>query len=210
MFHEILTVGPLQCNCSVLACEKTGEAVVIDPGDEGPRIAAFLASRKLKVKYLLHTHAHFDHIGATGYLKAATDGMVTLHRGDQVIYEQLPMQGQMFGFQFKEPPPIEKFVEEGDVLEFSDYRCEVLHTPGHSPGSVCFKVQEKGTTLAVFSGDTLFRRSIGRADLWGGNQGQLLESISQKLFSLEPSLNVFPGHGAPTTIQEERRENPFF
>jgi hydroxyacylglutathione hydrolase len=208
MIFERLVVGPLQCNCAILACEKTKEAVVIDPGDEATRIVSAIQSRGYDVKYLLHTHAHFDHIGATAELRKAVTAPVCLHKGDHEIFKNLPMQGQMFGMQFGEAPEVEKFLEDNEVLKFGNQSLEVVHTPGHSPGGLCFKVS--GDEEMLFSGDSLFQMSIGRTDLWGGNFELLIKSIKERVFSLEGEMPVHPGHGPSTRVGDEKRLNPFF
>ncbi|NBT58493.1 MBL fold metallo-hydrolase [bacterium] len=207
MIHKTFPVGPLQCNCSILACERTLEAIVIDPGDEPQKILQHLTQLGVKVKYLLHTHAHFDHIGATKDIKAQTSASVCLHKADQFIYEMLPMQGKMFGFQFETAPPVEKYLEDEEILQFGDHGIQVIHTPGHSPGGVCFKLTAGDETL--FSGDTLFKQSIGRTDLWGGNYEELIASIKNRLLVLNDDIGVFPGHGPSTLIGQEKRTNPF-
>lgn len=208
MIRKTFIVGPLQCNCTLLACEKTGEAVLIDPGDEGSKIISELSKLKIKVKYLLHTHAHFDHIGATQFLKEHTKATICLHPGDQSIYEMLPLQGQMFGMQFDPAPPVEKFLMDEEVLTFGEHSIEVIHTPGHSPGGVCFKLTSGEEHL--FSGDTLFQGSIGRTDLWGGDSDLLIRSIKRRIFTLNEDIAVFPGHGPSTFVGQEKRHNPFF
>lgn len=207
MIQKTIVVGPLQCNCTLLACERTGEAVLIDPGDEPQKILKALGESALKIKYLLHTHAHFDHFGATSAVKAVLGGSVALHKGDERLWQALKAQGQMFGFDFEEPVAVDKWVEDGETLEFGDHKLEVIHTPGHSPGSLCFKLQDGKES--VYSGDTLFHRSIGRADLWGGDGRQLIRSIKERLLVLEGDLAVYPGHGPSTRIGEEKLENPF-
>lgn len=207
MIQKNIVVGPLQCNCTLLVCERTGEAVLIDPGDEPQKILQALGQPNLKIKYLLHTHAHFDHFGATAAVKAVSGGTVMLHKADEMLWNALKKQGDMFGFAFDEPTAVEKFVEDGESLVFGDHTLEVIHTPGHSPGSICFKLKEGKEN--VYSGDTLFYRSVGRADLWGGDERQLARSIRERLFVLEDDLVVYPGHGPTTRIGEEKRENPF-
>lgn len=207
MIQQRLVVGPLQCNCTILACEKTREAVVIDPGDEAPRILEALQKQNLTAKYLLHTHAHFDHIGGTREIRDKLQTKICLHQGDEMIYKMLPLQGQMFGMQFPEPRPIDQFIEDGEVLQFGEHKLEVIHTPGHSPGGVCFKLSDKEQLL--FSGDTLFQRSIGRTDLWGGSFETLVASIKHRIFTLDGDTLVFPGHGDSTRVGEEKKENPF-
>jgi hydroxyacylglutathione hydrolase len=207
MIQEQLVVGPLQCNCMILICEKTREAVVIDPGDEAPRILKTLEDLKVNVRYLLHTHAHFDHIGATAGLKATLSAPSCLHRSDELIYNNLPMQGKMFGMEFLPAPPVEKFLEDEEILSFGENQLQVIHTPGHSPGSVCFRLL--GSEEVLYSGDTLFYQSIGRSDLWGGDQTQLVTSIKNRLLPLNGDLPVFPGHGPRTRIGDEKKSNPF-
>ena len=206
VIHKTVVVGPLQCNCSILICPKTLEAVVIDPGDEPEKIIRNLDSG-VKVKYLLHTHAHFDHIGGTEGVKLLTQGTICLHQADEMIYKNLPMQGRMFGMTFNEAPPVEKFIEDNEELVFGEHKIEVIHTPGHSPGSVCLKL--KGKEEKVFSGDTLFRQSVGRSDLWGGDHSLLIRSIKSRLMVLDEEMRVYPGHGPATRIGEEKRKNPF-
>lgn len=209
MKHEIIVVGPLQCNCSVLSCEKTNEAIIIDPGDEAPRIVKYVKEQNLKVKYVIHTHAHFDHFSGTSGVKTATNATLCLHKEDQMLYQNLPMQGRMFGMQFDPAPPIEKFIENEEVISFGECKVEVIHTPGHSPGSICLKCTFSGGEK-LFSGDTLFKESVGRSDLWGGNHDQLLTSIKNRILCLEEDLPVFPGHGDETSIWHEKKNNPFF
>lgn len=208
MFYRRLVVGPLQCNCTILACEKTREAVVLDPGDESEKILKALADERLQVKYLLHTHAHFDHIAGTGGVRSKTGAPVCLHKDDASLYDNLPMQGQLFGMRFEKAPPIEKFIEDEEQIVFGECRLTVAHTPGHSPGGICF-IGESGSEQWCFSGDTLFQQSIGRTDLWGGDTERLLSSIKSRLFALDDDTKVFPGHGPDTTIGLEKRTNPF-
>lgn len=207
MIHETVVVGPLQCNCAILACEKTKESVLIDPGDEPTKILAEVKKLGLNVKYLLHTHAHFDHIGGTKGCKQALTATVCLHKEDETLYKNLRMQGQFFGMQFEDAPPVEKFLEDNEEIQFGEHTLEVIHTPGHSPGSLSFRL--KGENERVFSGDTLFRQSVGRTDLWGGNSSLLIRSIKSRLLVLDDEIRVFPGHGPSTSVGWEKRKNPF-
>lgn len=207
MIKKTLVVGPLQCNCTILACEKTKEAVLIDPGDEAQKLIKEIDASGFKVKYLLHTHAHFDHIGATKLLKVHTQAPICLHKGDEAIYRMLPLQGKMFGMDFEEPSPIDRFLEHEEELSFGEHKLQIIHTPGHSPGGICFKL--KSDDESVFSGDTLFQGSIGRTDLWGGNFDELIQSIRERLLTLNDDISVFPGHGPSTLIGKEKRNNPF-
>ncbi|MBI2605946.1 MAG: MBL fold metallo-hydrolase [Deltaproteobacteria bacterium] len=210
--RELLVVGPLQCNCSIIYDEKTREAIVIDPGDEVERIRKTLEREGLSLKCAVHTHAHFDHVGATGGLKRALPGMqIALHRDDEDLYRNLPMQGQLFGFHFEAPPPVDKFLVDEEDLSVGGHKFSVLHTPGHSPGGVCLRFEAGllSETPVLFSGDTLFQRSIGRTDFWGGDYRQLINSIRDRLLTLDDETFVQPGHGPDTTIGVEARSNPF-
>jgi hydroxyacylglutathione hydrolase len=207
VIHQTIVVGPLQCNCVLLGCEKTKEAVLIDPGDEGPRIVEEVQKNGLTVKYVLHTHAHFDHIAGTADVKASLNPTLCLHKDDLQLYENLPMQGQFFGMKFGAAPEIDKFVQDEEEVIFGEHKLQVIHTPGHSPGSICLKLL--GAEEILFSGDTLFRQSIGRSDLWGGDYSKLIRSIKSRLLVLEGDTRVYPGHGPATRIGEEKTKNPF-
>jgi len=210
MLIETVVVGSFQCNCTIIACEKTKEAVIIDPGDEPDKILELIKHYDLKVKYLLHTHAHLDHIMGTRKVKEVTSADILLHKADNDIYENLIMQASMFGFDVKAPLKVDKFLEDGELITAGDsINTKVIHTPGHSPGSICFHFGGEEKPL-LFSGDTLFARSIGRTDLWGGSHPQLLKSIEERIFSLEEGTVVCPGHGPQTTVWEEKKKNPFF
>lgn len=208
MFCETLAVGPFQCNCSILACEKTKEAIIVDPGGEGSRILQIVEASGLRPKYLLHTHAHLDHVGATEQVALKTKGEVCLHRGDSFLYENVAMQAALFNLPAFTVPPVKNFIEDKDTFRFGELQVEVLHTPGHTPGSVSFLV----TTPAgpqLFTGDTLFMGSIGRTDLWGGDLNLILQSIREKLLDLPGNTLVYPGHGPQTTIAQEKEHNSF-
>jgi len=207
VLHKTIVVGPLQCNCVVLGCEKTKEAILIDPGDEAQKILREVGNEELRIKYILHTHAHFDHIGATERIKKATKAPACLHKSDTRLYENLPMQGRFFGFEFETPTPIEKFLEDEEILTFGEYKLQVLHTPGHSPGSICFKLL--GGSEVLFSGDTLFKQSIGRTDLWGGDYDQIMKSLRERILTLDGDTHVYPGHGPDTRLGDEKKTNPF-
>lgn len=210
MIHRVLPVGPLQCNCQLVACPRTKEAVLVDPGDEAEKILALVAKEGVTVKYLLHTHAHFDHCGATGAVKTALGAPTCLHADDRMLYDNLPTQGRMFGMHFEPAPTLDKTLADGEPISFGHCKLEVIHTPGHSPGSVCFRFTSPESDAEwLASGDTLFQGSVGRADLWGGNGRQLLTSIRERLFVLDDDLPVYPGHGGTTRIGIEKRTNPF-
>lgn len=204
---ETLPVGPLACNCSILVDETTRDAVVIDPGDEAPKIVAAIRDAGARTVFLLHTHAHFDHIGATGAIQKATGAPICLHPDDRFLYDQLASQGRMFGFAFDPPAEVNRWIADGETFEFGESRIRAIHTPGHSPGSTCFLLE--GDPAVLFAGDTLFRDSIGRTDLWGGSFSTIEESIRNRIYSLPDSLRVVPGHGDETTIGREKAGNPF-
>jgi hydroxyacylglutathione hydrolase len=207
VIRETFPVGPLQCNCTILGDPATGTALVVDPGDDAEEILRRLAAHGLRAAALVHTHAHFDHVGATRRVSEATNAAIHLHEGDLFLYENLAMQGAAFGFEFDDVLPVSRFVKNGDAVASGAISVEVLHTPGHTPGSVCFKLG--GANPLVFSGDTLFQRSIGRTDLWGGDVRAIERSIKTRLYTLPEGTLVIPGHGPETTIGEERAMNPF-
>jgi len=205
---ETFPVGPLQCNCAIVADPTTREAVVVDPGDEPDRILEALAGAGLRAVALVHTHAHFDHAGSSALIKRITGAPILMHAGDRPLYQNLTTQGQTFGLTLDAPGIIDRTLAAGDRVACGKGELEVIHTPGHTPGSLCFRMSgENGDVL--FSGDTLFRRSIGRTDLWGGSTPQILESIRARLLTLPGGLRVIPGHGDETTIADEGKRNPF-
>ena len=204
---ETFPVGMLQCNCSILVDEQARQAVVIDPGDEPERILRVLEAAKVKPVALLHTHAHFDHIGGTRALSEATGAPIRLHPADAPLYEALPDQAAFFGLTAAAPKALGPPLSDQEVIRFGRFALSAIHTPGHTPGSTCFALS--GDSPLLFSGDTLFRRSIGRTDLWGGDTEAILASIRGKLFRLPGDVPVICGHGPGTTIEEEKRSNPF-
>jgi glyoxylase-like metal-dependent hydrolase (beta-lactamase superfamily II) len=207
MIHEILPVGMLACNCSVLGDEKGGDAVVIDPGDEIDRVQEILTRHNLRVRYIIATHAHIDHVGGIEKLKRLTGAAVLMHASDLPLYQNLELQAAWLGVQPPQAVEVDQFLKDGDVLKWGRRSLEVLHTPGHSPGSLCLHLP--GEERRIFSGDTLFQSSIGRTDLWGGSFDQILGSIKNALLLFPDATPVFPGHGPATTIGEERETNPF-
>lgn len=202
-----LPVGPLQCNCSILIDPETREGLVIDPGGDPDRILLALAKEGARAVALLHTHAHFDHIGGTGEVARVTGAPIRLHPADRPLYDTLQDQAAIFGIAVSPAPPPDAPLGDGESVGFGRFHVRAIHTPGHTPGSSCFLLE--GERSVLFAGDTLFRRSIGRTDLWGGDTEQILTSIRQRLFALDPATPVVCGHGPGTTIGEERRSNPF-
>ena len=210
LIRESFRVGALGCNCSIVACPDTGEALVVDPGDEAPRILAALKRLGARAVRLVHTHAHFDHIMGTGEVAAETGAEIVLHKEDRWLYDNLALQTSLFGMPAPPaPPPPTRELTADQALAFGRREAHALHTPGHTPGSTCFLVQAAGETPVLFAGDTLFRGSIGRTDLWGGSAPLLLQSIREKLFQLPDDTVVVAGHGAETTIGDEKENNRF-
>lgn len=207
MILETFAVGPLQCNCVIIGCEETRHALVVDPGDDVDRILLTLDRHRLRVSAILHTHAHFDHVGATRPLHEATGAPTYLHPDDSFLYDHLEQQAAMFGLKAPEPAKIERWFQEGETIEAGMVSARVLHTPGHSPGSVSFHLP--GKVGSLLSGDTLFAGSIGRTDLWGGSHEQIMRSIRTRLLSFPDETEVIPGHGPATTIGREKKSNPF-
>jgi hydroxyacylglutathione hydrolase len=206
MIHEILPVGLLQCNCSVFGDETTREALVIDPGDQIADILAIVKKHDLRVKAIVITHAHIDHIGGAAKLKAATGAPVYMNARDQELYRQIGMQAAWLGMREPESTEIDAPADEGATLELGTTAFHILHTPGHTQGSVSIWIPAENKLVA---GDTLFRDSIGRTDLPGGDSRQILRSIHSKLLTLPESALVVPGHGPKTTIGREKERNPF-
>jgi hydroxyacylglutathione hydrolase len=206
MIHEILPVGMLQCNCSVFGDENSRQAIVIDPGDNIEDILAILQEHSLRVQTIVITHAHIDHIGGAAKLKAATGAPVVMNAADQELYDHLDAQAAWLGMEPPARTSIDEAAREGDVLTLGPAEFRVLYTPGHTQGSISLWIPAENKLIA---GDTLFRDSIGRTDLPGGNPRQILRSIEEKLLPLPEDTVVVPGHGANTTIGREKERNPF-
>ena len=202
MIRQTFPVGPLQCNCTIIGDPVTRKAFVVDPGGDAQMILARLQALDLQVVALVHTHAHLDHIMASGELKELTGAEIYLHEDDKFLWDALETQCRMFGVPYTPVPAPDQWIQHGEELPC----CSgiVLHTPGHSPGSACFWFEDEQLLIA---GDTLFRRSIGRTDLWGGDHQQIEQSIRQRLYVLDEDAVVVTGHGPETTIGEEIREN---
>jgi hydroxyacylglutathione hydrolase len=206
MIHEMLAVGPLLCNCSIFGDETSREAVVIDPGDEIGQILGLLGRHSLKVKAIVITHGHIDHVGAAAQLKQATGAPVYLNEDDLRTYAHVDMQAMWLGLNPPEPVEIDGLARDGDVLRAGSMEFTVLHTPGHTPGSIGLWMPAEKKLIA---GDTLFRESIGRTDLPGGDPKRILVSIREKFMPLPEDTLVIPGHGPTTTMGHERRYNYF-
>ena len=207
MIIETFPVGLLQCNCTMLGSEQTREAVIIDPGDDVPRIVSRLAHHKLTARYIIATHGHIDHVGGFKELKEATGAPVYLHEGDLFLYNALAMQAQLLGITPPSSTEVDARMDDGDEIGAGEIKLRVHHTPGHTPGSICF--YSAGDDARLYAGDTLFMGSIGRTDLWGGSFEEIMDSLRNKVITLPDETVVIPGHGPATTIGREKRFNPF-
>jgi hydroxyacylglutathione hydrolase len=206
MIHEILPVGPLHCNCSVIGDEVTREAMVIDPGDEIEDVLALVRKHNLQVKQIVVTHAHIDHVGGAMKLRAATGAPILLNQNDYALLKMLDVQAAWIGVEDPGKVEIDRSVGQADTVRAGSLTANVMHTPGHTEGSVClyFPLEKK-----LIAGDTLFAGSIGRTDLPGGSFEKIMDSLHEKVMALPDDTVVVPGHGELTTIGEERESNPF-
>ncbi|HXU20321.1 MAG TPA: MBL fold metallo-hydrolase [Verrucomicrobiae bacterium] len=235
LIHEVLPVGLLQCNCSILGDTATGDAIVVDPGDEVERILEIIRRHNLKVRAIISTHTHIDHVGGLATLHKATGAPVMVHEADLTLYANLETQAEWLGVPTPAIMRIRDVVKEGDTVRWGGFAARVLHTPGHTPGSISLLVEPGAptgverdvapasrrassredppndalTARRLLAGDTLFHGSIGRTDLPGGSFPEIIKSIREKLLVLPESMVVLPGHGEATTIGFEREHNPF-
>jgi len=201
---KTLVVGPIQANCFIVGCDKTLEAVVIDPGDEADRISHLLAESSLAAKFIINTHGHIDHVSANKKLHEITGAPILIHPLDAPMLDQVAASAAAWGLDAENSPTPDRELQEGDKITFGNITLTVIHTPGHTPGGISLYAKDD-----VFVGDTLFAGSIGRTDFPGGSFETIKESIQQKLFNLGDDVRVHTGHGPTTTIGEEKRSNPF-
>jgi len=209
---EVLPVGPLACNCAIVVDDASGLAAVVDPGDEVILPAPYFTNHQMAVcalgaEAIEAPVADTNHVAAAGAVHRATGAPIRLHPDDRFLYDMLTEQGRLFGFRFDDPEKVTEPLSDGETIAVGSSAIRVIHTPGHSPGSVCFLAD--GDAPVLFSGDTLFRESIGRTDLWGGSFPEIERSIRGRLYALPDALRVIPGHGEETTIGWERERNPF-
>jgi hydroxyacylglutathione hydrolase len=206
MIHKIFPVGPLQCNCSIIGDEQTHEAMVIDPGDQIEGVLDILRQEKLSLKQIVITHAHIDHVGGAMKLKAATDAPILMNQNDYALLKMLDMQAAWIGMRPPGDVQVDEAIGQGRVLKIGEISSNVIHTPGHTEGSICvyFPAEKK-----LIAGDTLFAGSIGRTDLPGGSMDKIMRSLHTQVLALPDETEVVPGHGPVTTIGEERETNPF-
>lgn len=203
---ETIPVGPLQCNCTILGDLVSRKAIVVDPGGDSEILLERLVELNLRVERIIHTHAHLDHFLASGKMKEATGAKLALHREDLFLWDMLEDQCRMFGIPFEPPPPPDQWLENEEEIDLNDLQGKALHTPGHTPGSMCFLFESQKLLIA---GDTLFQGSIGRTDLWGGDFKKIEKSIQEKLYTLDEETSVITGHGESTSIGHEMRANSF-
>jgi hydroxyacylglutathione hydrolase len=206
MIHEILPVGPLQCNCSVIGDETTREAMVIDPGDDIASVLLLIEKHDLTVKQIVITHAHIDHVGGAMKLRAATGAPILLNQNDYALLKMLDVQAAWIGMKNPGKVEIDNSIGQADTVKAGSLVADVIHTPGHTEGSVCLYFPADSKLIA---GDTLFAGSIGRTDLPGGSSEKIIKSLHEKVMTLPDDTLVVPGHGPLTTIGEERESNPF-
>jgi len=206
MFHKIFPVGPLQCNCSVIGDEQTHEAMVIDPGDQVDEILDIVREHHLKLTQIVVTHAHIDHVGGAMKLKAATGAPILMNQDDHALLKLLDVQATWVGMRPPGAVEVDDEVANGRVLKVGNIAANVIHTPGHTEGSICLFFPQEKTLIA---GDTLFAGSIGRTDLPGGSYEKIMSSLHTRLMALPDDTDVIPGHGPATTIGTERETNPF-
>jgi hydroxyacylglutathione hydrolase len=205
---ESFPVAPLGCNCSIVADLEAKVAIVVDPGGELPKIRARLEALGVVPTHVVHTHTHIDHVGATPGLVSAYGCTAQIHEADRPLYDMLPVQAAMLGIAMPETTHMDGALRDGGTVNAGASELGVIHTPGHTPGSVCFLLTA-GDDRVLFAGDTLFRRSIGRTDLWGGDSDLILSSIRERILTLEGDTLVVTGHGPTTRVVDEREKNPF-
>ena len=204
MLIKTFPLGPMESNAYILADENTRRAAIIDPGMGSEHLLEALEEDRLRLDYVLNTHGHFDHVYCDGYFTSKTGARLLIHEADVPLLQRMPEYARHYGFSVADPPQPDGFLRDGDIIPIGDLAVRVYHTPGHSPGGVCFHVGD-----VVFSGDSLLAGSVGRTDIPGGSTPELIASIRAKLLALPDATVVYTGHGPQTTIADERAYNPF-
>lgn len=205
MIFKRFVVGPLEVNCYVIADEEIKEGIIVDPGDNVDEIFNFVVKNNLKIKYIINTHCHFDHCGGNKKMKELTKAELLIHEKEKPVLERMDTSAQIWGFYVDKSPEPDRYLKDGEVLDVGNLKIQIIHTPGHSPGGICLKIDGK-----VITGDTLFAGGIGRTDFPGGDYDTLMKSIKEKLFTLPEDTEIYPGHGPSSTIRNEKYFNPFF
>ncbi len=205
MIFKRFVTGVLEVNCYIIADEETKEGILIDPGDASSEILNFIKENQIKIKYIINTHCHFDHIGGNSYFKTHTGALFAIHRAEKPLLDRAEIGASTWGFSIDKSPEPDLYLEEGDILKAGNLNINVIHTPGHSPGGICLKIEDK-----IITGDTLFAGGIGRTDFPGGDYDTLIRSIKEKLFIYPNDTKIYPGHGPSSTIENEKIFNPFF
>lgn len=204
MILEKVVVGPLMVNCYVLGCKETLKGIVVDPGEDEQLILQTIKKHNLTIEYILLTHGHIDHIGALSQIKNATNAKIYIHAGDNFLIAQAKTQAQMFGMRIPDDCHVDDYFVDGDMIKVGNMDVKVISTPGHTPGSVSFLIENN-----LISGDTIFESSIGRTDFQGGSFPQIVDSIKNKIYSLPEETSIHPGHGPTTSVGFEKLNNPY-
>ncbi len=205
MIFKRFVTGALEVNCYLVADEETHEGIIVDPGDNSQEIMDFIKEHQIKIKYIINTHCHFDHIGGNSFFKEQTGALFAIHNAEKPMLDRAQIGARTWGFNIEKSPEPDLYLKEGDILKIGNITVEIIHTPGHSPGGICLKIDDK-----IITGDTLFAGGIGRTDFPGGNYDTLIKSIKEKLFIYPNSTKIYPGHGPASTIENEKIYNPFF
>ncbi len=205
MLLKHFTAGEYETNNYLIICEETLNAALIDAGGNFQKTDTIIKENKAELKFIFHTHGHFDHIQGDAEIQKAYEVKTFIHKKDEFLVKSLKQQLMIFGMKTADIPRIDGYLEDGQILKVGNIKLKVIHTPGHTEGGVCFL-----TDKILFSGDTLFSNSVGRTDLPGGSYNKLGDSIKNRLFTLDGDITVYPGHGTSTTIGYEKENNPFF
>ncbi len=205
MIFKRFVTGPLEVNCYLIADEETKEGCIIDPGDNGEELYRYIVSSGINLRYIINTHCHFDHVGGNKILKEKTGAKFAIHEAEKPLLERADVGAKLWGFDIDTSPSPDLYLKDGDILKIGNIEILVIHTPGHSPGSICLKIED-----IIITGDTLFAGGIGRTDFPGGSYEDIIKSIKEKIFVYPNDTKIYPGHGPASTIENEKIYNPFF